>query len=153
MKQRLGSVAFVTWSFLVLTTTALLPAAAGGTPYTHLPKAGDAVRFDASALKANAAWAYADQGWLETFLRASIDAAIAGTGYDDERSAVGRARQRAVAVDNGTQGLVGEVQPFHYRGHDDAEVQVLIKQGALRNHIYWTTAGELVDGAGHKYLR
>ena len=80
-------------------------------------------------------------------------ARLVGNTSDDDNSAVERARQRAVAIDNGTQGLVSDVEPFSYRAHDDVQVQVLIKQGPLRNHIYWTTAGELIDASGHKFLR
>ncbi|HLW38034.1 MAG TPA: hypothetical protein VKR99_06360 [Candidatus Eremiobacteraceae bacterium] len=122
-------------------------------PYSHAPKPGDQVRFDASSSGQHSAWAYPDQGWLETFLRASIDASLSGAKSDEQQPAVDRARQRSLAVDNGTQGLVGEVHPFRYRDHDDTEVQVLIKQGPLRNHVYWTTAAELADPNGRKYLK
>lgn len=122
-------------------------------PYSRLPKAGDQIRFDNSVAGQHAAWAYPDQGWLETFLRLAIDAALNGTKSDDEQTAVHHARQRGLVIDNGTQGLVTELRPFHYRAHDDVEVQVLIREGPLRNRIYWTTAAELVDSNGHKYLK
>lgn len=126
---------------------------ADANPYAHVPRAGDQVRFDATSSGQRAAWAYPDQGWLETFLRSSIDAAVNGSNSNNEPPAINRARQKAVAVNNGTQGMVSEVRAFHYRDHDDSEVQVLIKQGPLRNHLYWTTPAELVDANGRKYLK
>jgi hypothetical protein len=151
MKTKRSPLLLALAMFAIL-TVALAPHSLAN-PYVRVPKAGDQVRFDASHSGERSAWAYADQSALETFLRSSIDAALSGAQSEDQHSAVTHARQRALAVDNGTQGLVGEVRAFHYRNHDDTEVQVLIKQGPLRNHIYWTTAAELTDANGRKYLK
>ena len=143
-----------TWAVLVSVLVFAIPSLTfAASPYARLPRPGDVVRFDPSSAHAPSSWAYADQGWLESFLRLTIDAAISGSNTDNQQSAVSRARQRGVSVQTGTSGLVGEVHLFHYREHDDVEVQVLVKQGSLKNHVYWTTAAELVDGAGRKFLR
>ncbi len=135
---------------LILTTLASVPAAADS--YARTPKAGDAVRFENAAAGEKNAWAYADQTWLSTFLRLSIDAALTGAPYD-QSSPLARVTERGLVIDNGTRASVQEVHYFHYRDHDDVVIKARILDGQFRNRSVWTTAAELADVSGNKYLK
>ncbi len=144
------AVFIATAAALILTTVASVPA--GADAYARTPKAGDSVRFENSAAGEKNAWAYADQAWLSTFLRLSIDAAISAAPYD-KNSPLARVTERGLVIDNGTRASVQEVHFFHYREHDDVVIRARVLDGQFRNRSVWTTAAELADAAGNKYLK
>ncbi|MDQ6780463.1 MAG: hypothetical protein M3Z37_04830 [Candidatus Eremiobacteraeota bacterium] len=136
---------------LSIAASVLLCAAAA--PYAHIPQAGDQVRFDASSSGQRQSWGFAQLAWLESFLRLSLEAAQGGGTAADSSSQVEKARDRAVTLNNGVRGVVTEVRAFHYRDRNDVTVHVLVRDGPMQNRIVWTTPAELVDAAGHRYLR
>ncbi|MBC5806085.1 MAG: hypothetical protein DLM53_09420 [Candidatus Eremiobacter antarcticus] len=141
--------------FIAMTAALMLmalAAVAAADSYARTPKAGDSVRFENAAAGEKNAWAYADQTWLSTFLRLSIDAALSGAPYD-RSSPLARVTERGLVIDNGTRASVQEVHFFHYREHDDLVIRARILDGQFRNRSVWTTAAELADASGNKYLK
>lgn len=144
-RARNALVAFPIAGLLVFCTAAA--------PYTHAPRAGDQVRFDTSSSGQRQAWGFSQLAWLESFLRLSFEAAQNGKAAADSSSEVEKARDRAVTIDNGVRGVVTEVRAFRYRDHSDVTVHVLVRDGPMQNRMVWTTPAELVDAAGHRFLR
>jgi len=126
-------------------------ARAATNPYARLPAVGDHVRFDGSAAGEKNAWAYPNLNYLEAFLRSTIDASLTSTTYEEYQKKMELVLAKSASFDNGTHGVVENVQAFSYRGHDDTEVQVRLT-GQDRAAV-WTTPAELVDSSGRKYLR
>lgn len=133
-----------------LATTAL--ADGPKAPYARLPAQGDSVRLDGSLGGGSTAWAYADRTWLEQYLNVTIDASQSGESYAAASDQLSRIATHVTAVPNGTQATIETVQPYSYEGHLDVEARVLIQTGSLKGRELWTTCGELVDNAGHRYL-
>jgi hypothetical protein len=124
-------------------------------PYTAVPTVGQAVRLDGTPGGAKTAWAYNDVHWLERYLGVTIDAAAANRPYTDleVQNQLNTIADHVTVVPNGTKASVEAVQSFSYGGRQDMEVRVMIGEGALRGRELWTTCAELVDSAGHPYLR
>ncbi len=124
-------------------------------PYAGTPKVGDAVRLDGTAGGQNVAWAYVDRSWLERYLQMTIDAAAANRPYDDAQvqNRLSTIANHVSPVPNGTAAVVEEVAAFAYGGKSDVEARVMIVGGPLRGRELWTTCAELVDSAGHPFLR
>jgi hypothetical protein len=136
-------------------SAALLAAVASATanPYAAEPSVGENVRFDGSAGGEKRAWAYPDIFSLEGFLRSTIDAALNSTSYEQYERKMSAVLSRSLTLNNGTQAVVQHVTHFHYRDHEDVEVQVRVADGELKHSIVWTTPAELVNSSGHRYLR
>ena len=124
-------------------------------PYAMQPRSGDAVRLDGTLGGAKTAWAYADRKWLEKYLQVTIDAAAANRAYTDSQvqGQLAAIAVHVMPIPNGTSGQVETVQPFSYGGRADVEVRVMLKDGPMRGREVWTTCAELVDAAGHSFLR
>ena len=122
-------------------------------PYSHLPTPGDVVHLDGSLGGATTAWAYADQFWLEEYLKVTIDAAASNEQYSAATEALDRISSHVTPVPNGVKAYVETLQPFSYKGRLDVEVRVSVQEGPLKGRELWTTCAELVDPAGHRYLR
>jgi len=124
-------------------------------PYASIPTVGQAVRLDGTLGGAKTAWAYVDRHWLERFLDVTIDAAAANRQYTDMevQNQLNVIADHVTVVPNGTKASVESVQSFSYGGRQDMEVRVMIGEGAMRGRELWTTCAELVDSAGHPYLR
>jgi hypothetical protein len=122
-------------------------------PYTHVPVPGDSVRLDGTMGGATEAWAYADQNWLEEYLRATIDAAASNKPYSDMTAELNRVASHVTRVSNGTPGSIEAVEPFSYDGRIDVEIRVLVQSGPLKGRELWTTCAEVVDSAGHPYMK
>ena len=124
-------------------------------PYRSMPNPGDTVRLDGTLGGASTAWAYADRKWLERYLQVTIDAAAANRSYTDSQvqSQLAAIADHVMPVPNGTAAQVETVQSFSYGGRADPEVRVMIKDGPLKGREVWTTCAELVDSAGHPFLR
>jgi hypothetical protein len=126
---------------------------APSSPYGHVPIPHDRVTFDGTVGGQKTAWAYYSQFWLEHYLSVTVDAsefAIQGTALDNE---LGRISNHVITFPNGTHGTVDSIQPYKYRDRLDLEVRVNISEGSLRGKDVWTTAAELVDGAGNPYVK
>jgi hypothetical protein len=121
-------------------------------PYARLPAPGDSVRLDGSLGGGSTAWAYADRAWLEQYLDITISAAQTRESYAAASEPLSRVATHVTAVPNGTPATVETVQPYSYDGRLDVEVRVLVQTGPLKGRELWTTCGELVDNAGHRYL-
>jgi hypothetical protein len=122
-------------------------------PYGHVPVPGNRVTFDGTVGGQKTAWAYYSQFWLERYLSVTVDASefmIQGTALDDE---LGKISNHVITFPNGTHGTVDSIQPYKYRDRLDLEVRVSLTDGSLRGKDVWTTAAELVDGAGHPYVK
>jgi len=128
-------------------------AARSKTPYARIPSVGDTVRLDGTVGGSKAAWAYYEQAWLESYLRATIDAAEANKPYSDMTDQINRVAAHVVSVANGTKASVEVVQPFTYKEKMDMEVRVLLQEGPHRGREVWTTCGEVVDSSGHPFVR
>lgn len=142
----------------VLVAMAIFALAAGASaaksPYSRLPAVGDVVRFNGPPTEKKQAWAYADRNWLEQFLQITIQMALSNSQYDPtSHSPVKVVTDHASTLDNGIGGVVQHVEPYHYRDHEDVEVQVRVTSGPLRNRLLWTTPAELADSKGNKYLK
>ena len=124
-------------------------------PYTGMPRPGDAVRLDATVGGQKAAWAYVDRQWLERYLQVTIDAAGAGKPYDDSevQNQLSAIAKHVTPVPNGTRAAVEEVADFQYGGRADTEVRVMVAEGPMKGRELWTTCAELVDSAGHPFVR
>jgi hypothetical protein len=122
-------------------------------PYVRTPAAQEQVRFDGTLGGAKTAWAYPDRTWLEEYLRITIDAAAANAPYSEVSKKFDRLAGHVVQLSNGTRATVEEVRPFSYGGRTDAEVRALVTEGPQRGRELWTTCGELVDDAGHSFVR
>lgn len=124
-------------------------------PYRNTPAAGDSVRLDGTLGGAKTAWAYRDQRWLERYLEVTIDAASANRSYTDMevQNQLSLVASHVTPVPNGTKASIETVTPFTYGGRRDLEVRVMIQDGPMRGRELWTTCAELVDSAGHPYLR
>ena len=131
------------------------PADSSKAPYTTIPTVGQAVRLDGTPGGAKTAWAYVDLHWLERYLGVTIDAAAANRQYTDieVQNQLSAIADHVTVVSNGTKASVEAVQSFLYGGHQDTEVRVMIGEGPMRGRELWTTCAELVDSAGHPYLR
>ena len=144
-------------AFATLCVTAAPRASADSVkpPYTSAPTVGQAVRLDGTLGGAKTAWAYVDQHWLERFLQVTIDAASANRQYTDMevQNQLNVIADHVTVVPNGTKASVESVKSFTYGGRQDMEVRVMIEEGRLRGRELWTTCAELVDSAGHPYLR
>jgi hypothetical protein len=122
-------------------------------PYGHVPVPGNRVTFDGTVGGQKTAWAYYSQFWLEHYLSVTVDAsefAIQGSHLDDE---LGRIAAHVITFPNGTHATVDAIQPYKYRDRLDLEVRVNVSEGSLRGKEVWTTAAELVDGAGHPFVK
>ena len=139
-------------AMLLLGLRPFVANAASG-PYSHVPTAGDQVRFDGSAGGETKAWAYPNAPSLEAYLRSTIDASFGSTSYSDYERKMGSVLARSLQVVNGTPATVQGVSQFNYRGHDDVEVQLRITSGPLARAVVWTTPAELVTSTGHRYLK
>ena len=122
-------------------------------PYSRVPGPGDSVRLDGSLGGAKTAWAYFDKHWLEEYLKATIDAAAANKEYAQMSDSLSRVAGHVTEVANGTKASVETVEPFTYNGRTDIEVRVLVGEGTQKGRELWTTCAELVDSAGHRYVR
>lgn len=124
-------------------------------PYRAMPNPGDTVRLDGTLGGATTAWAYADRKWLERYLQVTIDAAAADRSYTDSQvqSQLATVADHVMPIPNGTTAQVETVQLFSYGGRADTEVRVMIKDGPLKGREVWTTCAEMVDSAGHPFLR
>ena len=124
-------------------------------PYTTQPRTGDAVRLDGTLGGSKTAWAYADRKWLERYLQVTIEAAAANRSYTDSQvqAQLATIADHVVPIPNGTTALVETVQAFSYGGRADVEVRVMLQEGPMRGRELWTTCAELVDSAGHPFLR
>ena len=124
-------------------------------PYRSMPNQGDTVRLDGTLGGASTAWAYADRKWLERYLQVTIDAAAANRSYTDSQvqAQLATIADHVMPIPNGTAALVETVQSFSYGGRADTEVRVMIKDGPMKGREVWTTCAELVDSAGHPFLR
>lgn len=155
--MRLRSAVVVAFAFAVLYVTPASHASADSVkpPYTSAPTVGQAVRLDGTLGGAKTAWAYHDQHWLERFLAVTIDAASANRQYTDMevQNQLNVIADHVTVVPNGTKASVESVQSFTYGGRQDMEVRVMIEEGRMRGRELWTTCAELVDSAGHPYLR
>lgn len=118
-----------------------------------MPAVGDKIRVDGTLGGAKTAWAYFDRLWLEEYLKITIDAANANKPYQDVADQLDRISEHVTTVPNGTMASVEEVRPFPYEGRMDVEARVLVTDGPKRGRELWTTCAELVDPAGHTYLR
>jgi hypothetical protein len=122
-------------------------------PYGHVPVPGNRVTFDGTIGGQKTAWAYNSQFWLEHYLSVTVDAAefaLQGSRLDDE---LGRIAAHVITLPNGTHASVDAIQPYKYRDRLDLEVRVNISDGAFRGKEVWTTAAELIDGAGHPFVK
>jgi hypothetical protein len=122
-------------------------------PYSHVPIPGNRVAFDGTVGGQKTAWAYYSRFWLEKYLSVTVDAsefALQGGQLDDE---LGRISSHVITFPNGTHATVDSIQPFKYRDRLDLEVRVTVNDGALRGKDVWTTAAELVDGAGLPFVK
>jgi hypothetical protein len=122
-------------------------------PYGHVPVPGNHVSFDGTVGGQKTAWAYYSQFWLERYLSVTVDAsefAIQGSDLDNE---LGRIASHVITFPNGTHGTVDSIIPYRYKDRLDLEVRVNISNGSLRGRDVWTTAAELVDGAGLPYVK
>lgn len=122
-------------------------------PYSHVPIPGNRVAFDGTVGGQKTAWAYYGRFWLEKYLSVTVDAsefALQGGQLDDE---LGRIASHVITFPNGTHATVDSIQPFKYRDRLDLEVRVTVTDGALRGKDVWTTAAELVDGAGLPFVK
>jgi hypothetical protein len=139
----------------VLIATTFSPAVATDpkAPYEHVPAPADTVRLDGSLGGAKFAWAYPDRKWLDQFLQVTIDAAAEAKDYSQESDRLHLIAPHVTQVANGTKASVESIQPFAYRGHIDVEVRVLVQEGPQRGQELWTTCAELVDNAGHRFVR
>lgn len=124
-------------------------------PYNAQPRLGDTVRLDGTLGGAKTAWAYADRSWLEKYLQVTIDAAAANRSYTDSQvqGKLASIADHVMPVPNGTTAMVEAIQAFSYGGRADVEVRVMLKDGPMRGRELWTTCAELVDSAGHPFLR
>jgi len=124
-------------------------------PYRSMPRQGDNVRLDGTLGGAATAWAYADRKWLERYLQVTIDAAAANRSYTDSQvqGQLATVADHVMPIPNGTGAQVETVQSFSYGGRADTEVRVMIKDGPLKGREVWTTCAEMVDSAGHPFLR
>ena len=142
---------------LVVATVVCMHAASADPkpPYYNTPRVGDAVRLDGTVGGQKTAWAYVDRQWLERYLQVTIDAAAYNRPYDDVevQTQLAAIAKHVMPVPNGTQASVEEVAEFQYDGRADTEVRVMVSQGPLKGREIWTTCAELVDPAGHPYLR
>ncbi len=129
------------------------PQATLASPYSRVPVPGNPVTFDGTVGGQKTAWAYFSQFWLERYLSVTVDAAefaVQGTTLDNELSTVA---DHVITFPNGTHGIVESIQPYHYKDRLDLEVRLSVSDGPMRGKDVWTTAAELVDGAGHPYVR
>lgn len=140
---------------LAFIAASVLPAGAADpkAPYEHLPAPGDTVRLDGSMGGAKSAWAYHDRSWLDQYLQVTIDAAAEAKDYSQESDRLHAVAPHVVQVPNGTKAAVESIQPFAYRNHIDVEVRVLVQEGPQRGQELWTTCAEMVDAAGHPFVR
>jgi len=124
-------------------------------PYGHEPRVGDVVRLDGTLGGQRTAWAYSDRTWLEKYLQVTIDAAAANRQYADShvQTELASIANHVMPVPNGTGGQVETVSPFAYGGRVDTEVRVMLTDGPMKGRELWTTCAELVDSAGHPFLR
>jgi hypothetical protein len=124
-------------------------------PYVHTPSSGDSVRLDGTLGGAKTAWAYVDKKWLDKYLEVTIDAAGADRAYGDTevQAQLSTIATHVIPIPNGTKASVESVEPFSYGGHQDLEIRVMLVDGPMRGRELWTTCAELVDSAGHSYLR
>ena len=140
----------------IIGTAALSTTASLGdqsAPYSRVPIPGDKVRLDATLGGATSAWAYYDQMWLEQYLKVTIDAAETNRPYGDVSNKLSAIADHVTKVANGTGATVESVQPFAYSGHIDVEIRVLISEGPQKGRELWTTCAEVVDSAGHPYIK
>lgn len=124
-------------------------------PYANIPTTGAAVRLDGTVGGAKSAWAYADRQWLERYLQVAIDAAAGNRQYADMevQNQLNMIASHVTSIPNGTRASIESTETFSYGGHSDLEVRVMILAGPLQGRELWTTCAELVDSAGHPYLR
>ena len=150
--RRMSAIALMLSTIFVLAGGAL-----GDTrpPYTGMPKVGDAVRLDGTTGGQKIAWAYVDRSWLERYLQVTIDAAAANSPYDDAKvqNSLTTIAQHVTTVPDGTAATIEEVMEFSYGGRTDTEARVMISVGPLKGRELWTTCAELVDSAGHPFVR
>jgi hypothetical protein len=138
---------------LCATAASVLADTTSAAPYSHLPAPGETVRLDGGLGGASTAWGYADQFWLEQYLKTTIDAAASNEQYKDAAASLGPIAAHVTEIQNGTKASVETIQPFSYNGRLDVEARVLIEEGPKKGRELWTTCAELVDSAGHRYLR
>ena len=140
---------------MVAATVSAASADAPKLPYATTPTVGQTVRLDGTLGGEKTAWAYVDQHWLERYLDVTIDAASTNRPYGDVevQNQLKAIADHVTVVPNGTKASVETVQPFSYGGRLDMEVRVMIQEGPMRGKELWTTCAELVDSAGHSYLR
>jgi hypothetical protein len=147
------AIAFVGAAPAVAEPTPVPVQSAAASPYGHVPVPGNRVTFDGTVGGQKTAWAYYSQFWLEHYLSVTVDASefeIQGSRLDDE---LGRISNHVITFPNGTHATVDAILPYKYRDRLDLEVRVNVSDGALSGKEVWTTAAELVDGAGHPYVK
>jgi hypothetical protein len=148
--KRVLPLVIVALAALALQDAALADSAS---PYTHVPVPGTIVRLDGTMGGASQAWAYADQLWLEQYLRDTIDAASANKPYSDMSGELNKVASHVTRVANGTPAAVETVEPFSYGGRIDVEIRVLVQSGPQKGQELWTTCAEVVDSAGHPFTK
>lgn len=140
-------------AFVGRADTSPAPQPTPASPYARVPVPGNRVSFDGTVGGQRTAWAYYSQFWLERYLSVTVDAsefAVSGSALDSELNTIA---DHVITFPNGTHGVVESIQPYHYKDRLDLEVRVLISDGPMSGKDVWTTAAELVDGAGHTYVR
>jgi hypothetical protein len=142
-------------ALLVVLTGSASFAADAKAPYHSMPVPGHTVRLDGTLGGAKTAWAYVDRHWLDKYLEVTIDAAGYDRQYGDAavQNQLSAVADHVTVVPNGTKASVETVEPFSYGGRQDVVVRVMIEDGPMRGRELWTTCAELVDSAGHPYLR